>query len=231
MARIKKMEFKDVSKEDRSKSKKINDNQCKICDYVCYKASNLSKHVKSCSYYSKFMKEVKNGVQCLLCDFEMPQKRENYKFEMYRHIKKRHYNLIDEQKEENLKNGIQQNKKCSYCGLIMKNYNNFLSHIKACKLYNECEFLEKTLSGFYCTKCSAYFQKTSIHVHMKNKHTEYYLEKNWENSSLKFEQESPKYQNNLKCENCNETVDYKNYYANHITSCKLYWKYIEKLQG
>ena len=111
---------------------------------------------------------------------------------MYHHIRKRHCKLTDEQKEENLKNGIRLIKDCSYCGIRIRNSFGFSAHVKACKFIHECEFLKKFPNGYHCSICDSYYVKASIHVHMKNKHTDYYLDKYSEDLNLlKFERESP----------------------------------------
>ena len=94
--------------EDLTKMEKSRNYQCEICDCVCVSASNLEIHVKSCQYYSKFMKESSIRAHCLLCQFQISKGYKNYKYQMNEHIKKQHHNLTSQQKETILKSGLKQ---------------------------------------------------------------------------------------------------------------------------
>ena len=171
--------------------KQLKSIKCENCEDIVSN-SNYAQHITSCKLYWKHMEKTALGFKCNLCQFE---KHDPKKSAIHQHLKTKHYNYIYFQNTDNEHNvecelcekivkysnysdhstscRIQKINKCVYCGVIIYHQGSFLSHFKACKMYNDCGFLEKIPKGYHCSMCSLDILKTKIAYHFKSKHSNY----------------------------------------------------------
>ena len=156
----------DFLNKQREKLKQENtEKMCENCKTIFNHSFQYAQHIKACKIYFKYIQNVPNGYQCLICLDLVMERR----VQLYRHIREKHSDDSNFKKnispmksiehkpknKDNHRRDESGNFKCKNCDMVTNSAYKFSMHMKGCKFYSK--FFSITNAGLQCLLCSMNF--------------------------------------------------------------------------